>query len=92
MATTFILEDETHAAWLGEFTSFAEAMRELKRLAGLPWDQPPNLAPCQSWRTCGRTYVLVEYETSSEPWTELRRMPVLEVDAEGARWDPPFDS
>jgi hypothetical protein len=43
----FIIEDEQHAEpQSGEFESIADALAELKRRAMLPWDQPPNVAPC----------------------------------------------
>ena len=47
------------------------------------------IAPCTNWRTCGRAYEIVEYDTSSIPWKELRRVPVLEIDSSGANWVKP---
>ncbi len=83
----FKIEDERHAEpQEGEYQSFAEAVAELQRRASLPWDQEPNVAPCQQWQTCGRTYEIVEYDTSSMPWRELSRVPYLEVTASGVRW------
>ncbi len=63
----FVIEDEAHAEWFGEFPTLEAATAELRRLKELPWDEAPNVAPCTSWRTCGRTYEVVEYDTSSEP-------------------------
>ena len=54
MRAVFVIEDESHAEWAGEFATFEEALAELKRRASLPWDEAPNQAPCTSWRTCGR--------------------------------------
>jgi hypothetical protein len=83
----FIIEDEQHAEpQAGEFVSMAEAVLELKRRAALPWNQPPNLAPCANWRTCGRTYEVIEYDTSTTPWKELSRSPQLKVSASGIQW------
>ena len=83
----FVIEDERHAEpQRGEYATFAEAVEELKRRATLPWDKPPNVAPCQGWRTCGRAYEIVEYETFCIPWKELQRVPLLEVSASGAKW------
>jgi len=83
----FIIEDERHAEpQEGRFASFQEALVELKRRAALPWDQAPNVAPCTSWRTCGRKYEIVEFDDSTLPWKQLSRVPALEVSANGAKW------
>ncbi len=83
----FIIEDERHAEpQEGEFSTLSDAIAELKRRAALPWDKAPNQAPCMSWQTCGRTYEVVEYDTSVTPWRELQRFPVLDVTAAGAKW------
>ena len=86
----FKIEDEWHAELQdGEFPSLAAAATELRTRAGIPWDQRPNLAPCTSWRTCGRKYVVVEYDTSVSPWRQLQRIAVLEIDSSGIRWVAP---
>ena len=83
----FQIEDERHAEPQGgEYASLAAALAELERRASLPWDRPPNRAPCQNSRTCGRLYEIVEYDTSSTPWRELSRTPYLEVSAVGVEW------
>jgi hypothetical protein len=81
-----VIEDSLHDEQHGDFSDIAAAVAELKRRAEIPWDQNPNVAPCTSWRTCGRAYELVEYDESHEPRKELRRVPILEVSAAGARW------
>jgi hypothetical protein len=58
----------------------------LRRLAGLPWNEAPNLCPCMSWRTCGRRYHLVEYDTSSTPWRVIGNEALLEVSAKEILW------
>lgn len=68
------------------FATREEALAELRRLASIPWDQAPNLAPCTNWRNCGRHYELAEYDTSTEPSTEIRTDLVLEISAAGAKW------
>jgi len=86
----FKIEDERHAEpQAGELASLAAVASELRRLAQLPWDQTPNVAPCTNWATCGRTYEIVEYDNSTPPWQELKRMPALEIDAQGTRWLAP---
>jgi hypothetical protein len=85
--TVFVIEDDLHAAPLADvYKSIAEAFAALQRLALIPWNEKPNLAPCQSWRTCGRLYEIVEYDTCSQPWEEVSRLPCLEIDANGVRW------
>jgi hypothetical protein len=82
----FVIEDESHAEPQGEFATAEEAVAELRRRSLLPWDEAPNVAPCMSWRTCGRRYEVIEYDTSSTPWREIQRQAVLEVSASGAVW------
>ena len=68
------------------FEDVAQALAELRRLATLPWDEPPNQAPCTNWRDCGRMYELIEYDEADHPRRELRRTLVLEVSAAGPQW------
>jgi hypothetical protein len=84
--SVFVIEDELHDEQQGEYGSMAEALAELERLAKLPWDKPPNIAPCTSWRTCGRFYQIIEYDNSVTPWKELDRDIYLEVSAAGVKW------
>jgi hypothetical protein len=78
----FIIEDEAHAERRpGEFATLADALVEVRRLAAISWDETPNIAPCQSWKTCGRRYEIVEYNNASVPWTEIQRIPSLNVSA-----------
>jgi hypothetical protein len=82
----FVIEDEAHAEQLGEFPTVEAATTELRRLSELAWDQAPNVAPCTSWRTCGRRYELVQYDTTDRPWQEKTRVPALNVSAQGIDW------
>ncbi len=82
----FIIEDELHAEPQGQFQDMEQAISELRRRAQIPWNQGPNLAPCTSWKTCGRVYEVIEYDDAVIPWEELRRIKVLEVSAAGVRW------
>lgn len=82
----FVIEDEAHDEPLRRFDRRDDALAELRRLSTLPWDQAPNRAPCTRWRTCGRRYELVEYDTGSRPWRELRRQPMLEVTQAAVTW------
>lgn len=80
----FRIEDERHSEFHGDFETMAAAVEELRRRAEIPWDQEPNRAPCTNWRTCGRSYEIIEFE--SNPYRETHRIPALEVSAEGVRW------
>ena len=82
----FVIEDEAHAEWLGEFPTLEAATAELRRLKEIPWDEAPNVAACTSWRTCGRNYEVVEYDPSSEPWRMIRRLPALNISAAQKEW------
>ena len=82
----FVIEDEWHAEHIGRFDSRAEAQAELRRLAELPWDETPNLCPCTSWRTCGRRYHIVEYDTAPTPWRQISDDVLLEVSAARTAW------
>lgn len=88
MPNIFVVEDQVHAESLGEFPTLAEAWDELHRLSLIPWSDLPNVAPCQSWSTCGREYEIVEYETTTLPWTRIRCFAGLEVSAQGVVWGP----
>jgi hypothetical protein len=82
----FVLEDVWHAEWIGEYASREEALVELRRLARLPWDEPPNACPCSTWRTCGRRYHVIEFDTSAEPWRRLNNEALLDVSAKRIVW------
>jgi len=57
------------------------------------WNQPPNLAPCASWESCGRNYEVVEFDTSGGSRSVLGVTPVVSIDRDGVRWalDPTGD-
>jgi hypothetical protein len=81
----FAIEDEAHDERIGEYSTVEDAVTELRRLADIPWDQEPNVAPCTHWPTCGRRYEVVEYDTSA-PWRVLQRVPALNVSAKATEW------
>jgi hypothetical protein len=86
----FIIEDTNHSEWQGEFVNFDQALAELVHRSCLPWDEPPNCAPCTSWKTCGRSYEIIEYDNSKTPWVELNRGFVLEISAKEVQWSDEF--
>ena len=85
-----VIEDELHAELQDEFATLDDAVRELRRRAAIPWDSEPNIAPCQSWATCGRIYELIEYEDTDGSAKQLRRMKALEISKDGVVWHEPF--
>ena len=90
MAVLYAIEDEAHAEWCSQHHTYDEAVSRLRELAAIPWDQTPNAPPCSNWRTCGRRYEVVEFDTSVLPWEEVRRMPALEISSRGVRWEKEF--
>jgi hypothetical protein len=86
----FIIEDELHAEQHGEFATIEDAICELRRRAEIPWDRKPNVAPCQSWATCGRLYELIEYDDGPDSGKQLRRRKALEISKDGVVWHEPF--
>lgn len=85
------IEDNLHGELWAKFQTFDEAIAELQHRASIPWDQPPNKAPCKSWRTCGREYEVNEYDDSHEPWKLLRRIIALKISAKGVEWVDGFE-
>ncbi len=83
----FLIEDEAHGESHGQFASYEEALQELKVRAGISWDAEPNKAPCTNWKNCGRRYEIVEFDNSTKPWGQLSRVSVLNISAEGVKWD-----
>ncbi|SLH43787.1 Uncharacterised protein [Mycobacteroides abscessus subsp. massiliense] len=82
----FVIEADQHAEELGRYMHRADAITELRRLARLPWDEDPNRAPCQSWRTCGRSYVLIAYDISSTPWRQIDTTEIFHIGPAGIKW------
>ena len=86
-----IIEDESHCETQGEYPDFKRSLEELRRRAKIPWDQEPNRAPCTSWRTCGRRYQVIEGNETTSGWKELRRIIIVEISAEGIKWEGDFE-
>lgn len=92
MLSYFRIEDEIHADGFREFESFQGALNEVQRLAALPWDSEPVVAPCSSWRTCGRDFEIVEFHKTSPYPTEIARTPIAELRASGLKWSEGFSA
>ncbi len=86
----FIIEDDVHAEWCGEFETFEEAIKELNSRSNLAWDAKPNVCPCKNWKACGREYYLIEFDKSKEPWIEKSQVFALSVSEKGTVWHKDF--
>jgi hypothetical protein len=84
---TFVIEDDFHAEPFDEYPTLALAISELERLAAIPWNMPPNRAPCGGWEHCGRNYHILEVDRTTQPWKEVRRIPMLDISATEVRWN-----
>lgn len=83
----FMIDDDRHAEpQAGEYPTREDALAEIVRRAALGWDEPPNRAPCMSWKTCGREYQIIEYDDSVLPWRTISVEPIMEIGADGVRW------
>jgi hypothetical protein len=82
----FVIEEDFHAEWMGRFSSFEEALQELKNYSTIPWNENPNCPPCTGWKTCHRDYPIVEYDISSDPWSEIKKTPIVEISSKGLIW------
>src|SRR5690349_22207052 len=82
--------DAIHSERQGEFERLEDAFAELQRRASIPWNERPNTAPCSSWRTCGREYEIIEYDTSEIPWKPMRHARALKISSAGAEWTNDF--
>lgn len=91
MSIWYCVEDELHSEDLGDFPSRDEALAEIGRRVAEPWNGPDNIAPCISWRTCGRNYTIVRYDDSTMPWSELSREFVAKISAAGVSWQPGYE-
>jgi hypothetical protein len=89
--TIFTIEDELHAEIHGEYETFDLALNEIRKRSIIPWNQAPNVAPCVSWRTCGRHYEIREWNNTTNPWTLIESTPIVKIDAAGIRWEPDFE-
>jgi hypothetical protein len=88
MTRIFKIFDTRHYVYIsGSFSSYAYAIAELEYLASIPWDSEPNCAPCKSWRTCGRKYLIDELNPVDTKLPGLGKTPVLlEISAAGVVW------
>jgi hypothetical protein len=82
----FQVEDTEHAEIQGSYAKLEEAIYELRLRAKIPWDESPNVAPCQSWKTCGRSYEIIEYDDAVTPWKIVRNYGGVEISRDSIKW------
>jgi hypothetical protein len=87
----FVIEDEKHAEPQGEYANLSAAIAELQRRSEIDWQEEPNRAPCMSWETCGRDYVIHEYDNATLPWKLIRSIPAFQISAKGVVWTDDFN-
>jgi hypothetical protein len=83
---TFELRDDLYDEIQGEFQTFSEAVAQACRLAAIPWDAPPNPAPCTSRANCSRNDEIVEQLASDGARQVVDHTSILENGAAGAHW------
>ncbi|GGC06232.1 hypothetical protein GCM10011352_35590 [Marinobacterium zhoushanense] len=88
----FSIEDEVHAEWQGDFSTFEDALNELKRRSKIPWNQEPNKCPFISWESCERIYTISEVEIGDETYSPIREAEVLNVSSKGVIWLKGFEN
>jgi hypothetical protein len=93
VARIILIQDDWHCELQQtEYTSFDDALEELRRRALILSTDPPNRAPCTGWRKCGRSYTLCEFEkTQTPPWKLWRYAKIVDVDPTGATWNPNYE-
>ena len=82
----FVIEDENHSEQLGEYVTFEEALIRLQEWSKVAWDAPPKRAPCTSWKTCGRSYWIVEYKDEPGSTEPPPSHFIFEISATGIQW------
>ncbi len=84
----FMVEDDFHSDWMETFESYDEALAYLEKIVLAPWGTDPNEPPCGDL-SCERSYVIVEYDSKGEEWTEIGQLVAVRVSAEGIDWRYP---
>lgn len=82
----YVIEEEWHCSLEWEYNTFQEALDELKRRSEIPWNIEPNKAPCMSWESCSKLYVIIEYDISITPYIMLDKKEILEISSKWVDW------
>ena len=81
----FSVYDEAHCEYHGHFATRQEAVDAIISYTQLPWDSPPNRAPCRQWRTCKRNYEIHEWADRVHG-ERLSVRTICRVDSDGVTW------
>jgi hypothetical protein len=84
----FLVEDDFHSDLMETFESYDEALGYLEVIVLAPWGTDPNDPPCGNM-ACERSYVIIEYDSKGEAWTEIGQHAAVRVTAEGIEWRHP---
>lgn len=88
----FVIEDEIHAEWCGEFKTYMGALSEFQARSKIAWDAAPNASPCMSGKTCSQDYYILEFDSSLEHWRKVSRTHALSISSKGMFWKEDFKS
>lgn len=82
------LEDEFHCESLpGEFSSYEEALEEIKRIVALPFGVRPNNPPSTTGIQCQRDYIINKYSASASGELQfVEQVHVATSTATGVTW------
>ena len=82
----FIIEDSLHSETIVESESYEKIIQEIKRISIIPFETEPNVPPCQNHENCKREYDIIEYNTSTDPWVEIKRIPIFSISKNEIKW------
>jgi len=82
----YIIEDQIHAEIIGEFESLESAQQEIQRIVKVPFGIGSNRCPCTNWNNCKRSYELIKYNKTRNPWNEISRKEIFSISRNGIEY------
>jgi hypothetical protein len=82
----FTITDDVHLDGNWSSSTLDAALAELNRLAQTPWGEGPNRAPCRSWKTCAREWVVSERRSIFDGDVTWHRLAGLTMSDWGPQW------
>ena len=86
----FILLDKFHYERIGIYDSYEEALNKAIEISKIPWNIPPNKAPCTNWKKCGREYVIVERIKKNNKSLKVSEVDIFNISSNGVIWHVEF--